>query len=312
MSAAASVTGRRFAPVVVTPRLRVVVGSSSSSSHATHCARYQQSHPSILATTVTRCSWFATSSTTTAEKKESFKNWADPVARQYKYWNPHDDSSKGRYSFLLEMSPESIVKEAKIISLSDPHDPANVALHQALSPKESTTNSTTASSSMLPLGAHLLAIGTTVADIQAQLDSTANKSSVSQQPNVLFVSPSCPSAAKVLPRIVEAFPTLEWIHVRSAGIDFVESDELAAWCEANKVKMTNAKGQFSSSLAEYALAACAYFAKDFARLVRQQQAKQWINYDIQELYVYWCVCLGTRSATLCSSFFLCTCMVYYV
>jgi phosphoglycerate dehydrogenase-like enzyme len=51
------------------------------------------------------------------------------------------------------------------------------------------------------------------------------------------------------------------------------------------VTMTNAKGQFSSSLAEYALAACAYFAKDFARLVRQQQAKQWINYDIQELYV---------------------------
>jgi D-isomer specific 2-hydroxyacid dehydrogenase, catalytic domain len=259
---------------------RLLVGSTVCVTHSS----WHSSPP----TTTTRCSWLSTSAT--AEKKESFKNWADPVARQYKYWNPHDDSKKGQYSFLLEMSPESIVKEAKIISLSDPHDPANVALHQALSSKDTGTNTTNSAPSLLPLGAQLLAIGTTVADIQAQLASTTTRSSSSssvaqQQPNVLFVSPSCPSAAKVLPRVLEAFPSLEWIHVRSAGIDFVESDELAAWCTKYNVHMTNAKGQFSSSLAEYALAACSYFAKDFARLVRQQQAKQWINYDIQELYV---------------------------
>lgn len=42
--------------------------------------------------------------------------------------------------------------------------------------------------------------------------------------------------------------------------------------------MTNAKGQFSSTLAEYTLAACSYFAKDFARLARNRRDKAWERY----------------------------------
>lgn len=203
------------------------------------------------------------------QKNESNnKNWADPVARQYKFWNPQS-AKQGHYSFLIEMSPESIVTEAKIVSLSAPDDPANTALHTG----------------RLPLGATLLGVGTTVDEVKAAIGRQQ------QQPNVLFVSPSCPRAAVVLPEILTAYPSIEWVHCRSAGIDFVESDDfakLAALDQGNNksLRVTNAKGQFSSSLAEYALAACSYFAKDFARLARQQKEKKWQNYDIEDLCVH--------------------------
>lgn len=213
--------------------------------------------------------------------KESSKNWGDPVARQYKFWNPQS-KNQGQYSFLIDMSPESLVTEAKIISLSDPDDPANVALHHNLNNNgTSTSSSNNHSPPPLPLGAALLGVGTTLEQIQTQLAATASSS----QPNVLFVSPSCPSAATVLPQVLRAYPSISWIHVRSAGIDFIESDDFAAISAQNSIAVTNAKGQFSSSLAEYALAACSYFAKDFRRLTRQQEAKEWINYDIEDLYV---------------------------
>lgn len=156
------------------------------------------------------------------------------------------------------MSPESIQKEARILSLSDPADPANEALHQSTS---------------LPLGSTLLGVGTTLADVENY-----------KNPNVLFVSPSCPHSSVVLPEVLNAYSdTIEWVHVRSAGIDFVESEEFASMCAERQIKVTNAKGQFSSSLAEYALMACSYFAKDLPRLIHQQQNSKWMPYDVEEL-----------------------------
>ena len=187
------------------------------------------------------------------------KNWADPESRQYKFWNREDDArSAGKYTFLIEMSPESIQQEARILSLSDPNDPANAALHTSPS---------------LPLGSSLLGIGTTLEELQQH-----------KSPNVLFVSPSCPHSSVVLPQVLDAHAdTIKWVHVRSAGIDFVESEEFASICEERQIKVTNAKGQFSSSLAEYALMACSYFAKDLPRLMRQQQNREWAAYDVEEL-----------------------------
>ena len=79
--------------------------------------------------------------------------------------------------------------------------------------------------------------------------------------------------------LITALPSIEWIHTRSAGIDFVTSDTLAS----SHCTMTNAKGQFSSTLAEYTLLACAYFAKDLPRLMRQKQAQNWQKYSVLEL-----------------------------
>lgn len=200
-----------------------------------------------------------TSQSLGAEKETNIQPWRDPAMRQYMFWNREDSTEKGKYSYLIEFSPESVKTAAKILSLSTIDDAANAALHQG----------------SLPTGASLLGIGTTVNDF-IRFEQ--------QSPNVLFVSPSCPHAAQVLPEVLRAFPSIEWVHCRSAGIDFVESEELIALSnERTNLRVTNAKGQFSSSLAEYVIMACSYFAKDLPRLMAQQKNKLWIKYDVEEL-----------------------------
>lgn len=178
---------------------------------------------------------------------------ADPAMKSYKYWNREEYARKGRYDYLIKVSPESIVREAKILNLSDPNDDANEALDHNL-----------------PFGSSIVKTGTKLSDFDDVRD---------QEPNVVFVSPSCPKARKQLPLVLAAFPSIEWVHVRSAGIDFLVSDELSH----APVTVTNAKGQFSSSLAEYTMMACSYFAKDLPRLMKQKKTKNWEKYDVEEL-----------------------------
>ncbi|KAL7520699.1 hypothetical protein ACHAWX_005414 [Stephanocyclus meneghinianus] len=187
------------------------------------------------------------------------KAW-DPSLDQYKYWN-REDSKKGEASYVLDMSPESIQKEARILCLAAENDDANNPLTKGV----------------LPFGAKLLKSGVAPDDFD-------HASIKEQRPNVLFVSPSCPHARHQLPKMLRLFPSIDWIHVRSAGIDFLESEELPVVLTARpNLVMTNAKGQFSSSLAEYVMMACAYFAKDIPRLLRQKGAKVWHDFDITEL-----------------------------
>lgn len=47
--------------------------------------------------------------------------------------------------------------------------------------------------------------------------------------------------------------------------------------------MTNAKGSYSSTLAEYNMMAIAYFAKDLPRLLRQKKDKNWEKYSVEEI-----------------------------
>jgi len=145
-----------------------------------------------------------------------------------------------------------VKKPAKIISLSDASDPANAALH----------------SGKLPPGAELIAIGSTMADFDVE---TLQQRGV----NTIFVSH--PQAREPLAELLNQLGAthIEWVHTRSAGIDFVYSSALTNWQHG---VMTNAKGQFSSTLAEYTMGAIAYFAKDFGRLKRSQQSKQWDRY----------------------------------
>lgn len=186
---------------------------------------------------------------------------ADPASSTYKYWNREEYAKKGRYDYLIKISPESIVQEARILNLSDPDDDANQALFESL-----------------PFGSKVLHTGTTLSDFDDFRPGIGEMAST-VTPNVIFVSPSCPKARKQLPLLLAAFPSIEWVHVRSAGIDFVVSDELSQ----SDVVVTNAKGQFSSSLAEYAMMACSYFAKDLPRLLKQQKEKDWNKYDVEEL-----------------------------
>jgi phosphoglycerate dehydrogenase-like enzyme len=208
-----------------------------------------------LSSQVSWSSLFYSSSAKKGAPKITTK-WADPEMMKYKYWNREESTEKGKFSYLLEISPESMKREARILSLSTPGDDADAALRTG----------------SLPMGARLLGVGESLSDFEAYRDL---------RPNVLYVSPSCPRAIVQLPLILAAFPTIEWVHVRSAGIDFVVSDEFTEF--KSRVVVTNAKGQFSSSLAEYVMMACSYFAKDLPRVMAQQKEKRWEKYDIEEL-----------------------------
>jgi phosphoglycerate dehydrogenase-like enzyme len=60
---------------------------------------------------------------------------------------------------------------------------------------------------------------------------------------------------------------LKWMHSASAGLEHLLFPELVS----SPVTLTNAKGVYSHSLAEYTLAACNWFAKDFPRLLAAKQ-----------------------------------------
>jgi phosphoglycerate dehydrogenase-like enzyme len=69
---------------------------------------------------------------------------------------------------------------------------------------------------------------------------------------------------------------LRWIHSRSAGLEQVLFPELIK----SDAILTNAGGVFSDSLGEFSLAAILYFAKDFRRMIRNQQAGVWEQFDV--------------------------------
>ena len=130
------------------------------------------------------------------------------------YWN-REESTRNAFS----SSNKPVTKPARIISLSDPNDDANDPFHKAAS---------------LPEGATLLKIGGFIKELDLEFLK-------SQEPNVIFVSH--PKAREPLAELLTALPSIEWIHTRSAGIDFCTSPTLAN----APVTVTNAKGQFSSS-----------------------------------------------------------------
>jgi len=72
---------------------------------------------------------------------------------------------------------------------------------------------------------------------------------------------------------------VRWVHSRSAGLDSTLFPELV---ESN-VPLTNGSGVFSQSLGEFSLAAILYFAKDFRRMIRNQMAGVWEQFDVEEI-----------------------------
>ena len=52
---------------------------------------------------------------------------------------------------------------------------------------------------------------------------------------------------------------------------------------ATHIPFTNGRGVFSQSLGGFVLGAMLYFAKDFARMRRSQQAARWEPFDVLEI-----------------------------
>ncbi|WP_446742871.1 D-2-hydroxyacid dehydrogenase [Silvibacterium acidisoli] len=83
----------------------------------------------------------------------------------------------------------------------------------------------------------------------------------------------------MLRTVFDACPKLRWVHSRSAGLDAVLFPELVQ----SSVTLTNGKGVFSQSLGEFVLGAVLYFAKDFARMRRNQIAGVWSQFEVEEI-----------------------------
>lgn len=86
-------------------------------------------------------------------------------------------------------------------------------------------------------------------------------------------------SGKLLRDVFLMTPRVQWVHSRSAGLDTVLFPELIA----SPVPLTNGRGVFSQSLGEFALAAILYFAKDFRRMIRNQEADRWEQFDVEEI-----------------------------
>jgi phosphoglycerate dehydrogenase-like enzyme len=84
---------------------------------------------------------------------------------------------------------------------------------------------------------------------------------------------------KVLRETFLTCQDVRWVHSRSAGLDNTLFPELVA----SHVPLTNGSGVFSQSLGEFALAAILYFAKDFRRMIRNQVAGVWEQFDVEEI-----------------------------
>jgi len=69
---------------------------------------------------------------------------------------------------------------------------------------------------------------------------------------------------------------VKWIHALSAGVEKVLSPELVE----SPVPLTNGRGVFGPALAEFSIAAMLFFAKDLRRLIRQQAAARWEQFDV--------------------------------
>jgi phosphoglycerate dehydrogenase-like enzyme len=69
---------------------------------------------------------------------------------------------------------------------------------------------------------------------------------------------------------------VRWVHSLAAGVDKILFPALIE----SPVPLTNSRGVFKDALAEFVVAAVLFFAKDLRRLVRQQEARVWEQFDI--------------------------------
>jgi phosphoglycerate dehydrogenase-like enzyme len=73
---------------------------------------------------------------------------------------------------------------------------------------------------------------------------------------------------------------VKWLHSLSAGVESTLFPELIE----SPVPMTNARGVFKRSLGEFVVSAVLFFAKDLRRMVRNQEAGVWEQFDVEEVH----------------------------
>lgn len=95
--------------------------------------------------------------------------------------------------------------------------------------------------------------------------------------DVIFVGMS---GSNLLRAIFPNATRVRWVHSFSAGVEKVLFAELVT----SSVTLTNARGVFKRSLAEFVMAAVLFFAKDLRRMLRSQEAGGWEPFDVEEVH----------------------------
>ena len=89
----------------------------------------------------------------------------------------------------------------------------------------------------------------------------------------------CSGGRKRLEPLLARAPRVRWVHSRSAGVENVLHPALVE----GPIVLTNARGAYSRSLAEWVMAAVLFFAKDLRRLVRRQAEGRWDPFEPEEI-----------------------------
>jgi phosphoglycerate dehydrogenase-like enzyme len=82
---------------------------------------------------------------------------------------------------------------------------------------------------------------------------------------------------ELLREVFRLSANLQWVHSRSVGLERTLFPELIE----SSVTLTNGRGVFSASLGEFALASILYFAKGLRRMIRNQRAAIWEQFDVE-------------------------------
>ena len=100
--------------------------------------------------------------------------------------------------------------------------------------------------------------------------------SIAPRADVIF---SWAGTGALLEQIWSSARQVKWVHSMAAGLDNVLFPALVE----SPVPLTNSRGVFSQSLGEFVMGAVLFFAKDFRRMVRNQEAGVWQAFDIDDI-----------------------------
>jgi phosphoglycerate dehydrogenase-like enzyme len=123
----------------------------------------------------------------------------------------------------------------------------------------------------------LAALGSACADVEFVVGNHADAfARVAPRAEALL---AWSSDRATLEQVFAAAPRLRWVHSWAAGVEWLLFPALVE----RDVVLTNTRGVYGASLAEFALAAMLYFAKDLARMKASQRARRWDPFDVRML-----------------------------
>jgi phosphoglycerate dehydrogenase-like enzyme len=88
------------------------------------------------------------------------------------------------------------------------------------------------------------------------------------------------SKTEPLRTLMRMTPKVRWIHSLSAGVENTLFPELIE----SPLPLTNSRGIYARSLGEFAMSSILFFAKDLRRMLRNQQARRWEQFDVEEIH----------------------------